>query len=139
MKSQSSPYSLRLRQDGKAVTASSPSSTVLSPRRSTPVGDRRSTSGTPAQIPAPRALTDATPVAGGWWRVSLRTHLLVAALYRIALVALSEWYDARQAGQHAVRYTDIDYIVFTDAARQVLNVSCLHLNNKLIYCITSVS
>ena len=125
MKSPCSPYSLRLRnraEDGRAVTSNSPSSTVHSPR----LDGRRSTPGSPLQIPASRALSDGTPAAGGWWRISLRTHLLVAALYRIALVAFSEWYDARQAGQHSVRYTDIDYIVFTDAARQVLNVSYLH-------------
>lgn len=43
--------------------------------------------------------------------------LVAAALLRIGLIIYSEWHDARSV----VKYTDIDYRVFSDAARFTLN------------------
>ena len=45
--------------------------------------------------------------------------LLVSSLLRVALIAYSEWHDAHSI----VKYTDVDYRVFSDAARFVLNPS----------------
>ena len=38
-----------------------------------------------------------------------------AVLVRVALVLYSEWHDARSE----VRYTDVDYLVYSDAAVEV--------------------
>lgn len=46
-----------------------------------------------------------------------KTSLVAAALLRIGLIVYSEWHDARSV----VKYTDIDYRVFSDAARFTLN------------------
>lgn len=43
--------------------------------------------------------------------------LLAAALLRVGLIVYSEWYDARSV----VKYTDVDYRVFSDAAHFTLN------------------
>lgn len=43
--------------------------------------------------------------------------LSTAALLRVGLIIYSEWHDARSV----VKYTDIDYRVFSDAARFTLN------------------
>ena len=45
--------------------------------------------------------------------------LVVSSLLRVALIAYSEWHDAHSI----VKYTDVDYRVFSDAARFVLNPS----------------
>ena len=50
---------------------------------------------------------------------SFTTILLVSSLLRVALIAYSEWHDAHSI----VKYTDVDYRVFSDAARFVLNPS----------------
>lgn len=47
---------------------------------------------------------------------SFRNILIISILIRVALILYSEWHDARSI----VKYTDIDYRVFTDAARFVL-------------------
>ncbi|KAI0636726.1 glycosyltransferase family 50 protein [Trametes polyzona] len=43
--------------------------------------------------------------------------LLLSSIVRLALIAYSEWHDAHSV----VKYTDVDYRVFSDAARFVLN------------------
>ncbi|KZS88445.1 glycosyltransferase family 50 protein [Sistotremastrum niveocremeum HHB9708] len=48
---------------------------------------------------------------------SFRTALILAGLLRLILIAYSEYYDALPTTR--VKYTDIDYRVFTDAARFV--------------------
>jgi GPI mannosyltransferase 1 subunit M len=45
--------------------------------------------------------------------------LLISAIIRIALILYSEWHDAHSI----VKYTDVDYRVFSDAARYVHNPS----------------
>lgn len=47
---------------------------------------------------------------------SLRNVLLSAILLRISLILYSEWHDARSL----VKYTDVDYRVFSDAAASLL-------------------
>ena len=47
---------------------------------------------------------------------TLRTQLILAALIRIAIACWGEWQDANMPS----KYTDIDYVVFTDGAREVL-------------------
>lgn len=43
--------------------------------------------------------------------------LLLSSILRLALIVYSEWHDAHSV----VKYTDVDYRVFSDAARFVLN------------------
>jgi hypothetical protein len=50
---------------------------------------------------------------------SIRIVLLFSVALRIALIVYSEWHDAHSV----VKYTDIDYHVFTDAARFILRSS----------------
>ena len=47
---------------------------------------------------------------------SFSTVLLASTVLRIALIAYSEWHDAHSV----VKYTDVDYRVFSDATRFVL-------------------
>ncbi|KAH9945897.1 glycosyltransferase family 50 protein [Epithele typhae] len=47
---------------------------------------------------------------------SFSSILVISSLLRLALIAYSEWHDARSM----VKYTDVDYRVFSDAARFVL-------------------
>ncbi|KDR73659.1 hypothetical protein GALMADRAFT_251441 [Galerina marginata CBS 339.88] len=48
---------------------------------------------------------------------SFRNVLVSSAIIRIALILYSEWHDARSA----VKYTDVDYRVFSDAASFLLH------------------
>jgi GPI mannosyltransferase 1 subunit M len=50
---------------------------------------------------------------------SVLNVLLISAVIRVALILYSEWHDAHSV----VKYTDVDYRVFSDAARFVLNPS----------------
>lgn len=54
---------------------------------------------------------------------SFGTVLLLSTLLRIALILYSEWHDARST----VKYTDIDYRVFSDAAKFILRTSPTNL------------
>lgn len=49
--------------------------------------------------------------------LSFRKVLLSSILIRVALILYSEWHDARSV----VKYTDVDYRVFTDAAAFLSN------------------
>jgi phosphatidylinositol glycan class M len=42
---------------------------------------------------------------------SIRTLLVFSIVIRVALILYSEWHDAHSL----VKYTDVDYLVFTDA------------------------
>jgi len=44
--------------------------------------------------------------------LSLKSVFVAAAVVRVALIVYSEWHDAHST----VKYTDVDYRVFTDAA-----------------------
>ena len=44
---------------------------------------------------------------------SFNNILVISVLLRVALILYSEWHDAHSV----VKYTDIDYRVFSDAAR----------------------
>ncbi|KDQ61044.1 glycosyltransferase family 50 protein [Jaapia argillacea MUCL 33604] len=46
-----------------------------------------------------------------------KSLLLVSTILRVGLILYSEWHDARSV----VKYTDVDYRVFSDAARFVMN------------------
>jgi len=46
-----------------------------------------------------------------------KASLIAAALLRIGLIIYSEWHDSRSI----VKYTDVDYRVFSDAARFTFN------------------
>ena len=48
-----------------------------------------------------------------------RTLLLASAFLRVGLILYSEWHDARSV----VKYTDVDYRVFSDAARFLFHPS----------------
>lgn len=45
-------------------------------------------------------------------------HLVVGFVIRICMIVFSQWYDNDDTNVH---YTDIDYKIFTDAARHMLN------------------
>lgn len=49
--------------------------------------------------------------------VTFSNVLLLSATLRILLIIYSEWHDARST----VKYTDVDYRVFSDAAKFLLN------------------
>jgi len=55
--------------------------------------------------------------------VNLGTCLFIAGIVRLLLYAYGLWQDAAMT----VKYTDIDYIVFTDAARFVSQVCNIHI------------
>ncbi|KAG0699664.1 glycosyltransferase family 50 protein [Suillus ampliporus] len=48
-----------------------------------------------------------------------RTLLVISAVLRVVLILYSEWHDAHSI----VKYTDIDYRVFSDAARFILHTN----------------
>lgn len=48
-----------------------------------------------------------------------RTLLIASASLRVGLILYSEWHDARSV----VKYTDVDYRVFSDAARFLFHPS----------------
>ena len=50
-------------------------------------------------------------------RVSFNHVLTISVAIRVGLIIYSEWHDAHSV----VKYTDVDYRVFSDAARFVLN------------------
>ena len=50
---------------------------------------------------------------------SFTSILLISSLLRVGLIIYSEWHDAHSI----VKYTDVDYRVFSDAARFVLHPS----------------
>ena len=50
---------------------------------------------------------------------SFRTVVFLSAALRIALILYSEWHDRNSV----VKYTDVDYCVFSDAARFLLQPS----------------
>ena len=50
---------------------------------------------------------------------TFRNALALSAFLRVALICYSEWHDARSQ----VKYTDVDYRVFSDAAAFVLDAS----------------
>ncbi|CAM9760386.1 unnamed protein product, partial [Heterosigma akashiwo] len=67
----------------------------------------------PSQPATPETMADKapeTPVTG--W---LKYADVIAFLLRLVLIAWGDWQDSR----FEVKYTDIDYHVFTDAARMV--------------------
>jgi phosphatidylinositol glycan class M len=48
---------------------------------------------------------------------SFRNVLILSTLIRVTLIVYSEWHDARSV----VKYTDVDYRVFSDAASFLLH------------------
>lgn len=50
-------------------------------------------------------------------QLSFSRVLAISAVLRVALILYSEWHDAHST----VKYTDVDYRVFSDAAHFVLN------------------
>jgi len=48
---------------------------------------------------------------------SFRNVLILSTLIRVILIVYSEWHDARSV----VKYTDVDYRVFSDAASFLLH------------------
>lgn len=50
---------------------------------------------------------------------SFRNILVISIAIRVGLILYSEWHDAHSV----VKYTDIDYRVFNDAARFILHPS----------------
>lgn len=54
---------------------------------------------------------------------SFRNVLVISTLLRVVLILYSEWHDSHST----VKYTDIDYRVFSDAAHFVLHPTA---NNK---------
>ena len=51
--------------------------------------------------------------------LSFNAILTISTLLRVSLILYSEWHDAHSV----VKYTDVDYRVFSDAARFVLRPS----------------
>lgn len=55
---------------------------------------------------------------------SFRNVLIISAVIRVALILYSEWHDAHSV----VKYTDVDYRVFSDASRFILHPGLKDLN-----------
>jgi phosphatidylinositol glycan class M len=53
---------------------------------------------------------------------SIRALLVFSSVIRIALIIYSEWHDAHSL----VKYTDVDYLVFTDATSFTLTPGSLN-------------
>jgi GPI mannosyltransferase 1 subunit M len=51
--------------------------------------------------------------------ISFSQVLIATTLLRVGLIVYSEWHDAHSV----VKYTDVDYRVFSDAARFTLHAS----------------
>ncbi|CAN6685222.1 unnamed protein product [Malus baccata var. baccata] len=67
------------------------------------------------QHPSPlssNSLLHLRPLQSSMASVQFRTLLIVSAILRVVLILYGEWQDAHME----VRYTDIDYMVFSDAA-----------------------
>eukprot|EP00658_Telonema_sp_P-2_P014530 TRINITY_DN15520_c0_g1_i1.p1 TRINITY_DN15520_c0_g1~~TRINITY_DN15520_c0_g1_i1.p1 ORF type:complete len:330 (-),score=41.22 TRINITY_DN15520_c0_g1_i1:113-1102(-) len=71
----------------------------------------------PRQTPSRAAAPEAAPRDEGWYRDSAllrgKRYLGLALMLRLVLIVYAEWQDANLM----IKYTDIDYVVFTDAAR----------------------
>lgn len=64
-----------------------------------------------------------------FWPQSFSTHLLTAFVLRTLLILYSEYHDKISS----VPYTDVDYKVFTDAARYISNFSSPYLRHTYRY------
>ena len=68
----------------------------------------------------------------GWrWHPSFSAILAASVLVRVVLILYSEWHDA-QPGV-VVKYTDVDYRVFTDAARYIVRGGSEMESSSLAY------
>jgi len=83
-----------------------------------------SRSASPEEQPSSQARQKAALPSSSWLRwlvlsLSFRTQLTFALLVRLAAIYYSEWHDRH----FLVKFTDVDYNVFTDAARHALDGS----------------
>jgi len=94
---------------------------MLRRRSSTPLGvtvsDRKRV--------LPRTFMSTSNLSRALFTPSFTVVLAVSAVLRVALILYSEWHDARSV----VKYTDVDYRVFSDAAHFVLHPTD---NNKAL-------
>ncbi|KAI0797589.1 glycosyltransferase family 50 protein [Abortiporus biennis] len=59
---------------------------------------------------------------------SFRNVLIISTIIRVALILYSEWHDAHST----VKYTDVDYRVFSDATRFILHPTPQNTANGLV-------
>jgi hypothetical protein len=85
-------------------------------------------------------MIESLSISKGWYLASLKFHFLVALLIRLAFTFYGFYHDRTvefsqlEGKGNAPKYTDIDYNVFTDAAKYIYEVTSTFFSLLLLAC-----